>query len=240
VIRREACRGRTRGPGQRRRARPSDRSGWSKNREVQRHGGERDRHCHAQQDQPSHRRPVCRFTHRIHHPKSDRRRNRNPEVVAPPQQRKRTNDSARSAGDLPQRMAERPGFEPGGQFYPTNRLAGGCLRPLGHLSVSWATLPTAVSSPTARGRPADRRPNSSTPCACGGGGRIRTHGPFGHPVSSGTPSTTRPPLPGGPDDREPGPERKAEMWGYDFSMRSSPPRYGRRGSGIRTLPSASW
>ena len=31
-------------------------------------------------------------------------------------------------------MAERPGFEPGGQFYPTNRLAGGCLRPLGHLS----------------------------------------------------------------------------------------------------------
>jgi hypothetical protein len=32
-------------------------------------------------------------------------------------------------------MAERPGFEPGGQFYPTNRLAGGCLRPLGHLSV---------------------------------------------------------------------------------------------------------
>src|SRR5712691_10845905 len=31
-------------------------------------------------------------------------------------------------------MAERRGFEPPSQFYPTNRLAGGCLKPLGHLS----------------------------------------------------------------------------------------------------------
>src|ERR1044072_8638459 len=31
-------------------------------------------------------------------------------------------------------MAERRGFEPPSRFYPTNRLAGGCLQPLGHLS----------------------------------------------------------------------------------------------------------
>src|SRR2546429_2354640 len=31
-------------------------------------------------------------------------------------------------------MAERRGFEPPGRFYPANRLAGGCLQPLGHLS----------------------------------------------------------------------------------------------------------
>ena len=34
----------------------------------------------------------------------------------------------------PRMMAERRGFEPPSQFYPTNRLAGGCLQPLGHLS----------------------------------------------------------------------------------------------------------
>src|SRR5258706_239451 len=33
-------------------------------------------------------------------------------------------------------MAERRGFEPPSRFYPTNRLAGGCLQPLGHLSKS--------------------------------------------------------------------------------------------------------
>ena len=33
-----------------------------------------------------------------------------------------------------QHMAERRGFEPPDQFYPINRLAGGCLQPLGHLS----------------------------------------------------------------------------------------------------------
>ncbi len=32
-------------------------------------------------------------------------------------------------------MAEREGFEPSVEFYPHNRLAGGCLQPLGHLSV---------------------------------------------------------------------------------------------------------
>src|SRR5205085_760380 len=31
-------------------------------------------------------------------------------------------------------MAERRGFEPPDRFYPVNRLAGGCLQPLGHLS----------------------------------------------------------------------------------------------------------
>ncbi len=31
-------------------------------------------------------------------------------------------------------LAEREGFEPSDEFYPINRLAGGCLRPLGHLS----------------------------------------------------------------------------------------------------------
>src|SRR6058998_3781579 len=31
-------------------------------------------------------------------------------------------------------MAERRGFEPPDQFYLINRLAGGCLQPLGHLS----------------------------------------------------------------------------------------------------------
>lgn len=78
-------------------------------------------------------------------------------------------------------LAERPGFEPGGQFYPTNRLAGGCLRPLGHLSVTRSIYRIA-------------RCQAVRPSTCGGGGRIRTHGPFGLPVSSGTPSTTRPPL----------------------------------------------
>jgi hypothetical protein len=78
-------------------------------------------------------------------------------------------------------LAERPGFEPGGQFYPTNRLAGGCLRPLGHLSVTRSIYRIA-------------RCQAVGPSTCGGGGRIRTHGPFGLPVSSGTPSTTRPPL----------------------------------------------
>src|SRR4029079_4147895 len=33
-------------------------------------------------------------------------------------------------------MAERRGFEPPDRFYPINRLAGGCLQPLGHLSAS--------------------------------------------------------------------------------------------------------
>src|SRR5262245_15859920 len=33
-----------------------------------------------------------------------------------------------------ERMAERRGFEPPDRFYPINRLAGGCLQPLGHLS----------------------------------------------------------------------------------------------------------
>ena len=31
-------------------------------------------------------------------------------------------------------VAERRGFEPPDRFYPINRLAGGCLQPLGHLS----------------------------------------------------------------------------------------------------------
>ncbi len=31
-------------------------------------------------------------------------------------------------------LAERRGFEPPDRFYPINRLAGGCLQPLGHLS----------------------------------------------------------------------------------------------------------
>ncbi len=31
-------------------------------------------------------------------------------------------------------VAERVGFEPTVGFYPHNRLAGGCLKPLGHLS----------------------------------------------------------------------------------------------------------
>jgi hypothetical protein len=30
---------------------------------------------------------------------------------------------------------ERPGFEPGVEFYPYNCLAGSCLQPLGHLSL---------------------------------------------------------------------------------------------------------
>ncbi len=90
-----------------------------------------------------------------------------------------TSSAARSVGQ--RTLAERPGFEPGGQFYPTNRLAGGCLRPLGHLSVTGSIYRIA-------------RCQAVRPCTCGGGGRIRTHGPFGLPVSSGTPSTTRPPL----------------------------------------------
>ncbi len=31
-------------------------------------------------------------------------------------------------------MAEREGFEPSVEYNPYNRLAGGCLQPLGHLS----------------------------------------------------------------------------------------------------------
>ena len=34
-------------------------------------------------------------------------------------------------------VAEREGFEPSVEFYPYNRLAGGCLQPLGHLSASF-------------------------------------------------------------------------------------------------------
>src|SRR5262245_3746489 len=86
-------------------------------------------------------------------------------------------------------MAERRGFEPPDRFYPINRLAGGCLQPLGHLSTGTA----------------------------GGGSRIRTHGalrlsgfqdrrlkPLGHPSASAASRTVtrlmalagvRPPLP---------------------------------------------
>ena len=38
------------------------------------------------------------------------------------------------AADGPGAMAERGGFEPPVRFWPHNRLAGGCLQPLGHLS----------------------------------------------------------------------------------------------------------
>jgi hypothetical protein len=41
---------------------------------------------------------------------------------------------ARPAGAAGGGLAEREGFEPSDEFYPINRLAGGCLRPLGHLS----------------------------------------------------------------------------------------------------------
>ena len=51
------------------------------------------------------------------------------------------------------KMAERPGFEPGGQFYPANRLAGGCLRPLGHLSVGAANLIQNDDGQPATGQP---------------------------------------------------------------------------------------
>src|SRR5207344_2260748 len=37
---------------------------------------------------------------------------------------------------LRRQMAERRGFEPPDRFYPINRLAGGCLQPLGHLSTT--------------------------------------------------------------------------------------------------------
>src|SRR5580765_421047 len=63
-------------------------------------------------------------------------------------------------------MAERRGFEPPDQFYPINRLAGGCLQPLGHLSTGRS----------------------------GGGSRIRTHGAFALRFSRPAPSTTRPSL----------------------------------------------
>lgn len=39
-------------------------------------------------------------------------------------------------GRRKKKMAERQGFEPWVGCYPYNRLAGGCLRPLGHLSTS--------------------------------------------------------------------------------------------------------
>jgi hypothetical protein len=35
-----------------------------------------------------------------------------------------------------EKLAEREGFEPSVEYYPYNRLAGGCLQPLGHLSAS--------------------------------------------------------------------------------------------------------
>src|SRR5438093_1330657 len=41
-----------------------------------------------------------------------------------------------SAGARLSFLAERRGFEPPDRFYPINRLAGGCLQPLGHLSAS--------------------------------------------------------------------------------------------------------
>jgi hypothetical protein len=62
-------------------------------------------------------------------------------------------------------LAERRGFEPPDRFYPVNRLAGGCLQPLGHLSKH-----------------------------TGGGSRIRTHGAFAQRFSRPPPSTTRPSL----------------------------------------------
>src|SRR5436309_13290504 len=40
----------------------------------------------------------------------------------------------RARWNIAARLAERRGFEPPDRFYPTNRLAGGCLQPLGHLS----------------------------------------------------------------------------------------------------------
>src|SRR6266487_2938947 len=43
-------------------------------------------------------------------------------------------EAERGDAATPGTMAERRGFEPPSRFYPTNRLAGGCLRPLGHLS----------------------------------------------------------------------------------------------------------
>ena len=129
--------------------------------------------------------------------RSHRRRRRNPPLLGRSRPR---SEPVRAVSRKNRRdLAERPGFEPGGQFYPTNRLAGGCLRPLGHLSAfSSARRHPDIGSARAR---SPRRPGRLSLHApvrrsrtAGGGGRIRTHGPFGHPVSSGTPSTTRPPL----------------------------------------------
>src|SRR5438093_11184204 len=74
---------------------------------------------------------------------------------------------AMSAGARLSFLAERRGFEPPDRLYPVNRLAGGCLQPLGHLS------------------------NIAT---SGGGSRIRTHGAFALRFSRPAPSTTRPSL----------------------------------------------
>ena len=52
--------------------------------------------------------------------------------MGPPRCREAERDNSRPSCA----MAERRGFEPPSQFYPTNRLAGGCLQPLGHLSKS--------------------------------------------------------------------------------------------------------
>jgi hypothetical protein len=38
--------------------------------------------------------------------------------------------------DVGEKKPERPGFEPGVEFYPYNCLAGSCLQPLGHLSIA--------------------------------------------------------------------------------------------------------
>jgi hypothetical protein len=39
------------------------------------------------------------------------------------------------------RFAETGGFEPPREFYPPNRLAGGCFRPLSHVSVNECRAP---------------------------------------------------------------------------------------------------
>src|SRR6185503_14989471 len=47
------------------------------------------------------------------------------------------------------KMAERRGFEPPDGNYPVNRLAGGCLQPLGHLSPTSESV-TGIQDSTVR------------------------------------------------------------------------------------------
>ena len=49
------------------------------------------------------------------------------------EERNGTNGSATTPGHLSSE-AETGGFEPPEEFYPLNRLAGGCFRPLSHVS----------------------------------------------------------------------------------------------------------
>jgi hypothetical protein len=107
-------------------------------------------------------------------------------------------------------FAEREGFEPSRELAPPTRLAGECLRPLGHLSPCRSAGARAGRAEGVGFEPTGPRmgPSSFQDCRLrplghpsrappGGGGGIRTHG-TGNPVQQFSrlpPSAARPPLP---------------------------------------------